>query len=113
MRNREHLKSWRKDWYSKNKKRVKEYQKEYRAHNKFEKYRKIKEKYGLSKEDYEYLLEIQDYCCAICKKEKDLCIDHCHQTGRIRGLLCRRCNSVLGQFDNKDLYKATMEYLNG
>lgn len=63
------------------------------------------------------LLIRQDGCCAICgQSEKDLkkqlCIDHCHITGKIRGLLCNRCNWLLGHAkDNMYILQAAIKYL--
>jgi Autographiviridae endonuclease VII len=58
----------------------------------------LKRLYGISPADYDALLEKQDGVCAICGKpsEETLCVDHCHATGTIRGLLCRKCNIALG-----------------
>jgi len=59
----------------------------------------------------------QDGCCAICSQpEKDskrlLHLDHCHTTGHIRGLLCNRCNFLLGiARDNVHILQAAIEYL--
>jgi hypothetical protein len=54
----------------------------------------LQRRYGLSRADYDALLKRQGGVCAICGKpsEKTLCVDHCHATGTIRGLLCRKCN---------------------
>jgi len=54
--------------------------------------------------------------CAICKRDEatvgTLCLDHCHETGKIRGLLCRKCNTGLGMFhDNLENVLAASEYL--
>lgn len=66
---------------------------------------KLQYRYGITKEDYEYLLTKQKGCCAICgtnnpssksKKHKYFSVDHCHQTKKIRGLLCATCNSAIG-----------------
>lgn len=61
----------------------------------------LKHRYNLTKEQYINLLETQNFSCAICfteenKLPKKLFIDHCHKTGKIRGLLCHNCNSSLG-----------------
>ncbi len=65
---------------------------------------------GISLESYEELIAKQNNLCLICHREettrqrKDgtrspLAIDHCHKTGKIRGLLCRKCNTGIGLFD--------------
>lgn len=56
---------------------------------------------GMTLEDYDKLLDAQHSCCAICgmtqvEHKKRFFIDHCHKTGKPRGLLCHRCNSMLG-----------------
>lgn len=60
-------------------------------------------RYGLSLDDYQALLDQSGGVCALCKnppaKNKNLCIDHDHETGRVRGLLCHRCNSLLGGYE--------------
>lgn len=57
-------------------------------------------KYGLTAEDYLLRLAVQDGCCAICHKspraDRCLAIDHDHVTGKVRGLLCERCNNGMG-----------------
>lgn len=67
----------------------------------------VKTRFGLTKEQYLELYAKQNYCCAICgKHEKDnkqrLAIDHNHITNTIRGLLCSKCNSLLG-YVNEDI----------
>lgn len=67
------------------------------------------DRYGITKETFDQLLDNQDYTCAICKKqinERSSHIDHCHTTGNVRGILCEKCNKGLGQFDDN------IEYLN-
>ncbi len=66
----------------------------------WEKY--INNMYGITADDYMKMLDEQKGNCAIClmpetrKLQKRLCVDHNHDTGQIRGLLCQRCNSVIG-----------------
>ena len=52
----------------------------------------------MSLEDYERLLKEQNYKCLICDKKKKLYVDHCHKTGKVRGLLCDLCNRGIGLF---------------
>ena len=80
-------------------------------------------KYGLEDIDYFELVARQDCKCAICSiqleysnsnrhKANTLCIDHCHSTGKVRGLLCSNCNRALGLFkDNIDFIKSAIKYL--
>jgi hypothetical protein len=70
-------------------------------------------RYGLSLADYRALQQRQGNACAICRKvTRVLCIDHCHVTGRVRGLLCRSCNSALGLYaDDPRLLRAALVYL--
>lgn len=81
----------------------------------------IKMKYGISIEEYDRLLKLQDGKCALCRKPEvrrlrgniaRLSVDHCHVTGKIRGLLCSKCNTAIGLFeDNKELMQKAIEYL--
>jgi len=70
--------------------------------------------YGMSLLEYELRLALQNGVCAICKKKPNglLCVDHCHVTGKVRGLLCRKCNSALGFYDDDPgLARAGADYL--
>lgn len=74
----------------------------------------IKRKYGISKKEYLALLKKQNNKCAICYliPKNRLCVDHNHQTNKIRGLLCHRCNRVLGIVnDNPKIIKKILKYL--
>lgn len=78
---------------------------------------KILREFGLTVDDYNLLLEQQNGVCAICKKVdsdgRRLAVDHCHGTGTVRGLLCRRCNTAIGLFeDDADLIQTAINYLN-
>ena len=79
-----------------------------------ERRRDIKYCYQFSAEDYDAALLRQGGLCAICRKPyaKTLCIDHCHATGKFRGLLCRKCNFALGLCgDDPDVVEAAAAYL--
>jgi hypothetical protein len=76
--------------------------------------RHLKKCYGMSRADYDALLESQGGVCAVCGKppKKTLCVDHCHSTGTIRGLLCRKCNLGLGCLaDDQATLIAALAYL--
>lgn len=77
---------------------------------------KLLSKYGLTPEAWLALFEKQGGVCAICKLpellKKRLAVDHCHITGKIRGLLCGNCNRALGQFqDSPVITQAATDYL--
>lgn len=70
-----------------------------------------KRKYGISIDKYEEMLLDQDHACAVCGKPETsekfshLSVDHDHDTGEVRGLLCASCNRLLGLFEaNRDLF---------
>lgn len=77
----------------------------------------LKQNYGLSLDDVERLLDEQGGGCAICGTDdwgrcEYPCVDHCHQTDRVRGLLCPPCNSALGFFkDDLDTLRKAVDYL--
>ena len=78
-------------------------------------YRRIKHLYGVSREEYDLRVHQQQGCCAICGTETawNLAVDHCHETNRIRGLLCNTCNRALGLFkDSPTIIHNAYEYLN-
>lgn len=55
--------------------------------------------YGLTQEQYEELMGRHDGKCPICGSSLDLVIDHCHQTGCVRDLICRSCNTAVGHIE--------------
>jgi hypothetical protein len=63
----------------------------------------FKRAYGITVEDYETMLANQNGVCKICnrpcKSGKSLAVDHCHETGKVRGLLCAKCNTNLGRIE--------------
>lgn len=103
--------------------RYRTYQREwYREHkDKFHSYdrkHQLKRYYGLSLEDYERMLQAQGGVCAVCKglqqdpRKRYLCVDHCHKTGAVRGLLCDHCNRAASNVrDDPSIAVALAEYL--
>jgi hypothetical protein len=79
--------------------------------------RALKRLYGISLEQYKKMADAQMNCCAICGKHQKnfnhrLAVDHCHETGKIRGLLCAKCNTGIGNFkDDIHLLGQAIEYL--
>lgn len=78
----------------------------------------LKRTYGLTQQEYDQKLESQGGGCAICgdkfadSQDRNLNVDHCHTTGKIRGLLCSRCNLTLGKVEDRvDLLLSAIEYL--
>ena len=73
---------------------------------------RLQAQYGLSPADYEQMLEDQNYRCFLCGKKAKLVVDHDHSSGETRSLLCYKCNSGLGAFDDSpDLLHEAVEYL--
>ena len=106
----------RKPYYVANKERLNATTRRWKAENpdRVRSTARIK-KYGTDGQD---LWKSQRGMCAICSKDlsaervRDVMLDHCHQTGRVRGWLCRRCNSALGLFcDSPERVRAALEYL--
>ncbi|MGA4726280.1 endonuclease VII domain-containing protein [Micromonospora taraxaci] len=94
----------------------------------------LRQKYGITVEEYDALREAQSHQCAICGTHEDdiqvprvgrprkdgtpaaeaakLVVDHCHASGRVRGLLCNGCNSAIGHFrDSTEVMRAAIRYL--
>lgn len=116
------LNTYRREYYSKHKKSELTRMKNYRLKNldKFKKYDKklgLKKKYNLTIEQFEQMRIDQNNCCALClttfKTGKDTCVDHCHKTNKVRGLLCHKCNTGIGALnDSIVLLKKAIEYIN-
>jgi len=75
-----------------------------------------KRTYGITSDQYNKMLEDQNGVCKICftgcLTKRRLAVDHCHVTGKVRGLLCVKCNSVLGQVgDNIKILEEAIKYL--
>lgn len=95
------------------------YQREYRrTHQTYDRDRNYKRLYGLTRLDVEALLAKQGGVCAICGKaepggkHKLFQVDHCHTTGKVRGMLCDACNRGLGFFrDNPNALRTAAKYV--
>lgn len=102
-RNKERIAAQKREYYTRNKARIREQQ--------------AQKKYGVTPEQTEELLTAQGFKCAICHDDTpggsgDWHIDHCHASGAVRGLLCSRCNTGLGQFrDNTTFLANAIAYL--
>ena len=98
-------------WYAKSK---------HKRHRTWTKHH-YKKYYGITYEEYVDIFNKQEGKCAICDVTMDLlgkvynekaCMDHCHTTGKIREVLCNRCNWGLGKFmDSPDLLRKAASYL--
>ena len=105
------------EWRERNREHVRAYDRQ--THRKVDGWRThIARKYGLMIVDYERLLQDQDGGCAICRTDapggrgKRFHIDHDHKTGQVRGLLCSRCNQMLGYSgDSREVLVAAARYL--
>lgn len=71
-------------------------------------------KYGMTAADLERMLVLPNGLCVVCQKpfKKTPHVDHCHETGKVRGLLCYKCNTLLGNAgDDPAVLKRAAEYL--
>jgi len=101
---------------------IREYQRAYREENRATLAAKERErKFGISHAEYAELHKKQNGVCAICFKPetatrngkvKSLAVDHCHTTGKIRGLLCYECNTGIGKLhESEKIFLAAIQYL--
>jgi hypothetical protein len=100
-------------WFADNKERARENKHRWTLEN----------TYGITSEEYQRLLAEQRGVCAICHQDEPnehgrtgtkfrLAVDHCHDTGRVRGLLCQKCNRAIGLLnDDADLLRKAIGYL--
>lgn len=104
-------------WEKKNLRRVKSVRAKWYRKNKKIKFAKTRLwKHGMTQQQHDSLLKKQKNRCAICRKmfSETPDIDHCHKTGKNRGLLCSSCNLGLGHFkDNVKFLKTAIKYIKG
>ena len=108
LRNPEKSKQSSKKWRDENKDYNKSRQRKYQ----------LKYNYGITEEDYNFMLQQQGGKCAICSSDKPtgkwkvFAVDHCHHTNVIRGLLCNECNRGIGLLgDDSQRLRAAANYL--
>lgn len=113
--NRERILLKQKEYYARNRERCKEVNRLWRAANmtpELNRERQLKHRYGISVAEYNRLFEKQGGKCALCNNVNGhmfhrtrLQVDHCHETGRVRGLLCTGCNRGLHILEDGGLKK--------
>ena len=92
--------------------RITEYQRKYRAQTNAGRKWEVRARYGLEWEDYLALLDTFNHSCALCGETADICVDHCHRTGKVRGILCRKHNAAIGALgDSADEVRKALDYL--
>lgn len=119
QKNKEKIAEKRKIYYENNKEKIMarnrkriEKIKHTDAYKNYHKNWKLKNLYGLTREEYDLKLEEQNYKCEICSKEEKLHVDHCHTTGKARGLICKNCNNSLGLIkENIETLEMMIEYI--
>lgn len=123
---KERIKEYKKQYFQKNKEKIsarnRERQKEQRKLD-YKKYGKdrysLKSRYGITINEYEEMIKKQNNKCFICGKELNIhinsdypCVDHSHRTGKIRKILCKNCNTLLGLSDeNLEVLRRAITYL--
>ena len=112
-----HMRKWRKknkerymfqykEWYKKAKKR--------KGFKKRQRNNQLKNAFGITLDEYNTMLETQNGACDICKKpsSRALAVDHCHETDKIRGLLCSNCNIAIGMLqENIERFHSAIDYI--
>jgi hypothetical protein len=114
----------KKEYYQNNKESKLLYAREYYKRSKDKRKNKyLTRNYGLTLEEFQTLHDNQHGLCAICgepektresrtKEVRSLAVDHCHTTGKVRGLLCYECNTGIGKLkDDISLMRKAIEYL--
>ncbi|MDX2540895.1 endonuclease VII domain-containing protein [Streptomyces sp. WI04-05B] len=74
----------------------------------------LKRQYGMTEAERDEMIASQMGLCVICLKAPPVHVDHCHETGRVRGVLCFNCNSAIGKLgDDPDAVRRAAAYLEG
>jgi hypothetical protein len=108
-RDAEKLRAQGRQYYVDNKEKIRAYRKKHHREH------QLRNRYGISVEEWEAIFDAQGRVCAICNTKtpyRTWHTDHCHDTGTVRGVLCQRCNFGLGAFlDNAANLSAAADYL--
>ena len=116
-KNREKILARSSKWYYDNREEHLKFRREkYKQNPEKHKSASLELKYGITMDEYNKMLESQKGVCFICsmpcKSGRSLSVDHCHKTGKVRGLLCVSCNNGLGRFnDSIELLQKSINYL--
>ena len=117
-KNPEHFRAKARDWYAKHRERLTANRKLHLVESRADSYKKnLKRNFGLTLEDYDRMLQAQEGRCVCGKTEGDrgyyrLHVDHDHDTGEVRGLLCGSCNRGIGLLgEDPKLLRLLADYL--
>lgn len=113
-RNPDRVKELNRQWHAANVGHRAEYNRDY--YRRAKRSMHLNKKFGLTEDQYDTMLIAQNNHCATClepdRSNKRLAVDHCHKTGKIRGLLCANCNRGIGLFeDDPELMQKAIDYL--
>lgn len=102
-------------YYQRNKDKIiangqKRYQEKISEIKEYNRWRSIKKKYGITRQQWQVMHDDQLGLCGICEKSKELNVDHCHETGKVRKLICDGCNIAMGVVDNEALLSKCKRY---
>lgn len=115
--NREYVLQKKREWYMNNKERHRRRDEDWKKRNPEKVWEStLRAAYGLNLSDWQAMFEAQGGVCAICRRtckaNRRLSVDHCHDSGKVRGLLCQLCNSAIGKlYDSPALVQRALEYL--
>lgn len=115
VKNKKPSAEYRKKYYNTNKEKLNQYKKtRYLTNPQIRlqlKSNTLLRKYKLSLEEFQTLQIIQENKCAICLQKNNLVVDHCHISGKVRALLCLKCNMYLGVIENTILDKTYVKFI--
>ncbi len=120
--NLEKINGYQKKYYDKNRELIREKARKYTKENPAKYYQstfksELKNNYRLTVKEFDEMVKRQDGKCGICggypgSRTKRLCVDHDHKTNKVRGLLCKKCNSALGLLGNNIyIVNSALDYL--